>query len=63
MRFLLGFHYHYLGYPTQAARELENAVQLAPKDEFAKKLLGSIQGTSSATAPAPAAPQSVPDAN
>jgi tetratricopeptide (TPR) repeat protein len=63
VRFLLGFHYHYLGYPTQAGRELEKAVQLAPKDEFAKKLLGSIQGTSSSTAPAPAAPQPLPNAN
>ena len=60
MHFLLGFHYHYLGYPTQAARELEKAVQLAPKDESAKKLLDSIHGTSAPAPPAPAVPQPAP---
>jgi Flp pilus assembly protein TadD len=55
MRFLLGFHYNYLGYPTQAARELEKVMQLAPKDELSKKLLDAIHGTSSPTQPAPAA--------
>ena len=63
MRFLLGFHYNYLGYPKQAALEWEKAVQLEPKDEFAKKLLDSIRGTASAKAPAPAVPQPVPGTN
>ena len=34
MRFLLGFHYNYLGYPTQAARELEKVVQLCPRMSY-----------------------------
>ena len=53
MRFLLGFHYNYLGYPTQAAHELEKVLQLAPKDELSKKLLDSIHGTASPTQPCP----------
>ena len=55
MHFLLGFHYNYLGYPTQAAHELEKVMQLAPKDGLSKKLLDSIHGTASPTQPAPAA--------
>jgi hypothetical protein len=55
MRFVLGFQYDYLGYPTQATQEMEKAVQLQPKDQFAKKLLDSLRGTStSRTLPAPA---------
>ena len=43
-RFLLGFHYHYLGYPAQGEKQMEKAVQLVPKDEFAKRLLDSMAG-------------------
>ena len=32
LRFLLGYHYGYLGYPTQAVKELDKALTLAPKD-------------------------------
>jgi tetratricopeptide (TPR) repeat protein len=39
LRFLLGFQYNYLGFPTQAVRELEKTVELAPQDEMAKQLL------------------------
>jgi len=39
LRFLLGFHFGYLGYPKQAVRELDKAVELAPKDESARKLI------------------------
>ena len=38
LRFLLGWHYGYLGYPKQAVRELNKTVELAPKDEVAKKV-------------------------
>jgi hypothetical protein len=38
LRFLLGYHFGYLGYPKQAVRELDKALEFAPKDEIAKKL-------------------------
>jgi len=37
-RFLLGFHYAYLGYPSHAVKQLDKTVSLAPQDELAKKL-------------------------
>ncbi len=55
LRFLLGFQYNYLGYPQQAARELQKTVTLAPQDEMSRQLLGTIQGTSTG-APAVGAP-------
>jgi cytochrome c-type biogenesis protein CcmH/NrfG len=39
LRFLLGFHYGYLGYPTEAVKQLEKCVSLAPQDEVGRKLL------------------------
>ncbi len=38
MRFLLGYHFGYLGYPKQAVRELDKALDLQPKDLGAEKL-------------------------
>ena len=38
LRFLLGWHYHYLGYPTQSLKEIDRAVELAPKDEITAKV-------------------------
>jgi len=38
LRFLLGWHYGYLGYPKDAVRELDKGLSLAPKDEVAKKV-------------------------
>ena len=38
LRFLLGFHYAYLGFPTEATRELDKAITLAPQDELASRL-------------------------
>ena len=52
LHFLLAFHYEYLGYPTQAAREVERVIQLRPKDEFAKRLQDAILGRTAAL-PAP----------
>lgn len=37
-RFLVGYHYGYLGYPKEAIKELDKTLELAPKDEVAKKL-------------------------
>jgi tetratricopeptide (TPR) repeat protein len=36
--FLLGYHYGYLGYPSQAERKLKQATELAPQDPIAKRL-------------------------
>ena len=38
LRFLLGYHYGFLGYPKNAVRELDKTLELAPSDEIAKKL-------------------------
>jgi tetratricopeptide (TPR) repeat protein len=38
LRFLLGYHYAYLGFPQQAVRELEKALKLNPQDELARQL-------------------------
>jgi tetratricopeptide (TPR) repeat protein len=38
VRFLLGFHFGYLGYPKQAVTELDKALTLVPQDVGARKL-------------------------
>ena len=38
LRFLLGFHYAYLGFPNEAVKELDKAIALAPQDELAGRL-------------------------
>jgi len=38
IRFLLGYHYAFLGYPKEAVRELDAGMAAAPKDEVALKL-------------------------
>lgn len=38
LRFLLGFHYGYLGYPKDAVKQLDKVLQEAPADQLAKKL-------------------------
>ena len=42
-RFLLGFHYGYLGYPQQSVTQLDKVLTLAPADEAAKKLRDEMQ--------------------
>ena len=37
-RFLLAFHYGYLGYPSHAVKQLDKVLKLAPDDQMAKKL-------------------------
>lgn len=56
MRFLLGYHYGFLGYPKQAVRELNKAVELAPKDEVAAKLVARFNKELPAGATAVSAP-------
>lgn len=38
VRFLLGYHYGYLGYSKEAVRELDVALELDPANELARKL-------------------------
>jgi hypothetical protein len=38
VRFLLGYHYAYLGYPKEAVRELDELIKLAPGDTVGKKI-------------------------
>ncbi len=56
VRFLLGFQYYYLGYPSQAAHELQKCLELAPQDEVAKTLMDLIRGVSTP----PATPSATP---
>jgi tetratricopeptide (TPR) repeat protein len=39
LHFLLGYHFGYLGYPKHAVKELDKTIELAPKDDTARKLL------------------------
>lgn len=39
LRFLLGYHYGFLGYPGEAVKQLEKCVSLSPRDEVAQKVL------------------------
>lgn len=55
-RFLLGFHYAYLGYPQQAVDQLDKVLKIAPTDESAKQLRDEMR----AKLPKPAAPAVAP---
>ena len=39
LRFLLGYHYGFLGFAKEATQQLDKCVNLAPEDETAQKLL------------------------
>jgi len=43
VRFLLGYHYGFLGYPKDALKQLDKCVELAPKDELTQKLKERMQ--------------------
>jgi thioredoxin-like negative regulator of GroEL len=43
LRFLLGYHYGFLGYPTQAVEQLDKTLKVAPQDEMAKQLRDELQ--------------------
>jgi tetratricopeptide (TPR) repeat protein len=53
MRFLLGYHYGYLGYPKQAVVEFDKALDLQPKDLGSQKLrdIFAVQAGMPARAP------------
>jgi tetratricopeptide (TPR) repeat protein len=61
LRFLLGYHFGYLGYPKQATRELDKALDLQPQDLGSQKLrdLFAVQASLPARAH-PAAPDQAP---
>jgi tetratricopeptide (TPR) repeat protein len=51
-RFLLGFHYAYLGYPKQAVDQLDKVLELQPKDEASKQLRDEMKAKLGNVAPA-----------
>ncbi|MCA9093946.1 MAG: hypothetical protein KDA68_10695 [Planctomycetaceae bacterium] len=58
LRFLLGYHYGYLGYPTEAVRELDKGLSIVPEDELAEKMRDGFKSkikpqTAAATKPVP----------
>ena len=55
-RFLLGFHYAYLGYPQQAVDQLDKLLKAAPSDEMAKQLRDEMRSK----LPKPVAPLAPP---
>jgi tetratricopeptide (TPR) repeat protein len=65
VRFLLGFHYCYLGHTKEALAELDKAIQLQPQDPFARQLrnmTASKLGLPAVEAPAGSAPAGTPPA-
>jgi hypothetical protein len=55
LRFLLGFHFGYLGYPKQAVKELDKGLTLAPKDLGARKIRDIFAAKWPEAPPVPAA--------
>ena len=55
---LLGYHFGYLGYPKEAVKELKKTLELAPKDEIARKLDDVF---SARLGPAPKPAEEVPE--
>ena len=53
LRFLLGYHYSFLGYPKEGLKQLDKCRELAPKDELAQKLQERIQDILNPKAPMP----------
>jgi len=58
LRFLLGYHYGYLGYPNEAVRELDKGLSIVPEDELAEKMRVGFKSkikpqTAAATKPVP----------
>lgn len=56
-RFLLGYHYAYLGYPTAAVAQLDKVIELEPRDRMAAQL----RQTLASALPDPAAPVITPN--
>jgi tetratricopeptide (TPR) repeat protein len=57
-RFLLGFHYAYLGYPQNAVDQLERGLKVAPQDEMAKQLRDEMRAKLPKPVDAPVVPGS-----
>jgi tetratricopeptide (TPR) repeat protein len=55
-RFLLGFHYAYLGFPKESIDQLDRGLKIAPQDEGAKQLRDLMR----AKVPQPEAPAASP---
>ncbi len=53
LRFLLGYHYGFLGYPKNALQQLDKCVELAPKDEISQKLQQRMKELLAPKAPGP----------
>ncbi|HWB14002.1 MAG TPA: tetratricopeptide repeat protein [Pirellulales bacterium] len=56
-RFLLGFHYGYLGHPNEAVRQLDKAIELNPKDKLAAELRDLMAAKQRPAAPSTTLPE------
>ncbi len=61
LRFLLGYHYGFLGYPKNALQQLDKCVELAPKDEISQKLQQRMKELLAQKAPASVPAPATPD--
>ena len=61
LRFLLGYHYGFLGYPKNALQQLDKCVELAPKDEISQKLQQRMKELLTPKAPGPVPAPPTPD--
>jgi hypothetical protein len=56
LRFLLGYHYAYLGFPKESIDQLDRGLKIMPQDEGAKQLREEMRSKlPKPTAPAPPA--------
>lgn len=53
LRFLLGYHYGYLGYPEHAVREIDAGLKKIPKDDMATRLRAQFAKAPPKSAPSP----------
>ena len=61
LRFLLGYHYAYLGFPQQSVDQLTKVLNLVPGDQMAKQLMSEMQvKLPQSTAPATSLPPAIP---
>jgi hypothetical protein len=56
VRFLIGFHYAYLGFLERAIDELDDAIRLAPRDEMARQLRDELRAKRAKPAAVPPLP-------
>ncbi|HEX4149065.1 MAG TPA: tetratricopeptide repeat protein, partial [Pirellulales bacterium] len=59
LRFLLGYHYGYLGYPKNAVTELDQAIKLQPKD-YGAQLLRNVFAAKAGIPAIPVTPPTAP---